>query len=136
MIVVHAFLVMHRLKEQGKAAERLSQWLFDEMFLDMDRALREMGVGDMGIGRRVRTMGKAFFGRVEAYDIAMSGPPGALEEALSRNLYRGETPPPEVLTRMAMYMRTQVQALKAQPLDALLVGTVTFGSAFEGKSDD
>ena len=131
MIVVHAFLVMHRLKDRGNKAKRISQWLFDEMFMDMDRALREMGVGDMGIGRKVRSMGKAFMGRVEAYDKALAGPPGALKEALGRNVYRGQSPNDEVLSLMASYLRTQIGLLNAQPLDALLAGEIAFGTPLQ-----
>lgn len=126
MIALHAFLVMYRLKDKGDAAKSLSQALFDEMFFDMDRALREMGVGDVGIGRRVRAMGKAFMGRVEVYDAALKGLPGDLEAALGRNVYRGAEVPQTVLARMAEYMRDQAQALAAQPLEALLAGDITF----------
>ncbi len=132
MIVVHAFLVMRRLRDGGAAGESLSQTLFDEMFSDMDRSLREMGVGDMGIGRRVRAMGKAFLGRVKAYEDAVDQGGEALEEALARNLYRAEPPSPEAVGIIAAYMRRETEALKAQPVEALMAGRLAFGPPPDG----
>jgi cytochrome b pre-mRNA-processing protein 3 len=133
MIVLHAFLVMRRLRAGGEPGEGLSQALFDEMFADMDRSLREMGVGDMGIGRRVRAMGEAFMGRVRAYDEALDPGGPSLEDALKRNLYRSSDPGEDVLGRMSAYVRTQDALLAAQPIDALMAGEVRFGVPFEGE---
>lgn len=129
MIVLHAFLVMRRLRDAGPDGETLSQALFDEMFADMDRSLREMGVGDMGIGRKVRAMGKAFMGRVKAYEEALEEGDAALEEALTRNLYRSAPPSAESLAAMASYVRRETAALKSFPVAALLAGEVSFGAA-------
>ena len=135
MIVLHAFLVMHRLKDQGTRAEEISQVLFDEMFLDMDRSLREMGVGDMGVGRRVRAMGKAFMGRIEAYDNALTEDGDALAEALSRNIYRSAEEVPEgAPKRLADYTRAQVAHLMQQPLELIVDGEVEFAAPFVGQT--
>ncbi|MEN3950368.1 ubiquinol-cytochrome C chaperone family protein [Iodidimonas sp. SYSU 1G8] len=129
MIVLHAFLVMRRLRDGGERGETLSQVLFDEMFSDMDRSLREMGVGDMGIGKRVRAMGKAFMGRVKAYDEGLDTGGDALEQALLRNLYRSAPPSDESLASMVAYARREAAHLGEQPLDRLMAGEVTFGPA-------
>ncbi|MEN3973583.1 ubiquinol-cytochrome C chaperone family protein [Emcibacter sp. SYSU 3D8] len=129
MIVVHAFLIMRRLRDGGPDGEALSQVLFDEMFADMDRSLREMGVGDMGIGRRVRAMGKAFMGRVKAYEEALEEGGAALEEALTRNVYRDAAPAPAALDHLAAYMRRENTALRSFPIAALMAGEVNFGPA-------
>jgi cytochrome b pre-mRNA-processing protein 3 len=65
MIALHAFLVLDRLKG---SAEAFRQELVDELFRDMDRSLREMGVGDISVGKKVRKMAEVFYGRVAAYD--------------------------------------------------------------------
>ena len=127
MIAIHMFLVMHRLKNLGSEVESFSQQLFDEMFADMDRGLREMGVGDMGVGRRVRAMGKAFMGRVEAYDEAAEDP-DLLKQALARNLYRGEDVDEASLASMAGYLAQEMDGLAAQDADAIMNGQVSFGS--------
>ena len=56
MLALHAFLVVHRLKRQGEPARRFSRHLFESMITDMDRSVREMGIGDMGVAPRVKAM--------------------------------------------------------------------------------
>src|ERR1700761_176269 len=68
LLVLHVFLLLHRLGAEGKATKSLNQGLFDLMFADMDRSLREMGVSDMSVGKRVKDMARAFYGRVDAYE--------------------------------------------------------------------
>lgn len=131
LIVLHAFLVLHRLKSAGgKDAKAVSQAVFDLMFADMDQNLREMGIGDMGIGKRVKQMTWAFYGRVTAYEEGLADAVGdTLAAALARNLYGSLAAPPEgeVLAAMAAYLRRQVAALAAQDDAALLDGRVGFG---------
>ncbi|MEE8145852.1 MAG: ubiquinol-cytochrome C chaperone family protein, partial [Kiloniellales bacterium] len=67
VLVLHVFLVMHRLKQDRGRTADLSQALFDILFQDMDESLRELGAGDMGIGRRIKAMAEGFYGRVAAY---------------------------------------------------------------------
>ncbi|MGC6516544.1 MAG: ubiquinol-cytochrome C chaperone family protein [Candidatus Puniceispirillaceae bacterium] len=87
-------LVMRRLTGHSEALADLSQGLFDAMFADMDLTLREMGVGDMGVGKRVKFMSEAYMGRLKAYDEALKQKDSeALEDALSRNLYRQKGSP-------------------------------------------
>jgi cytochrome b pre-mRNA-processing protein 3 len=88
MIALHAFLVIDRLSKGGDKARDLSQRLFDEMFADMDRSLREMGVGDLSVGKKVRTMAEVFYGRAKAYGepLSKNDIPG-LERALARNIF-------------------------------------------------
>ena len=118
MIALHAWLVMRRMKSEGETAARLSQALFDAFFGDMDRSLREMGAGDLGVGRRVKAMAKAFYGRVAAYDEALEDSEQALTEALHRNLFRGDASDAALLA---------LSALAACGLDDLLAGNLSFG---------
>jgi cytochrome b pre-mRNA-processing protein 3 len=129
LITLHAFLVVNRLKqirEESRAADDLSQALFDIMFADMDRSLREMGVGDLSVGKRVKAMARAFFGRVSAYESGLDAAGDALEQALARNLYRGNAVDPEALRVMADYVRKEFQALKSIPAPDLMAGRVAF----------
>jgi cytochrome b pre-mRNA-processing protein 3 len=66
MIALHMFLVLNRLKAEHEATAEFSQALFDAMFADLDRGLREMGATDMGVGKRVKEMAKGFYGRIAA----------------------------------------------------------------------
>jgi cytochrome b pre-mRNA-processing protein 3 len=128
LVVLHAFLVLRRLKAAGPEGAGLAQALFDRMFVDMDESLREIGVGDLGVGRRVKQMAQAFYGRAGAYEAALeAGVARTLEGALRRNLY-GTVPEEEglPLAAMAGYLRQAAAALAAQPASALLAGTVNF----------
>jgi cytochrome b pre-mRNA-processing protein 3 len=126
LLVAHAFLLMRRLGGIGGAragdAKALSQALFDLMFADMDQNLREIGVSDMVIGKKVKQMARAFYGRVEAYDSAFQREGEALAEAVARNLYRGTPPSAEAAASFATYLRRQAGHLAGQGDDDLLAG--------------
>jgi cytochrome b pre-mRNA-processing protein 3 len=98
MIVLHAYLILDRLTAAGPEGEATGQAVFDLMFADLDRSLREMGVGDLGVPKRIKLMLQAFYGRAKAY----SGED--LEAALMRNLYRSAPPSDEVLRQVAAYV--------------------------------
>ncbi len=87
LVALHAWLVLERLK--GDAL--LSQALIDTIFTGFDEALRELGAGDIGIGRRVKKLADAFYGRLQAYGAALDE--AGMEAALVRNLYRGGPAP-------------------------------------------
>ncbi|MGQ0662618.1 MAG: ubiquinol-cytochrome C chaperone family protein [Pseudomonadota bacterium] len=114
-IALHAFLVLHRLKAEGAARAALGQALFDTMFADMDRNLREMGAGDLGVGRRVKDMAAAFYGRVGAYDEGLAEGDETLAAALRRNLF-GTIPGPSAtaLRALCVYIRASVAELARQ----------------------
>jgi cytochrome b pre-mRNA-processing protein 3 len=125
-LALHAFLVLRRLKSDPSGTIGLSQALLDAFFADMDRSLREMGVTDLGVGRRVKAMAQALYGRIEAYERALEERgDAALQAALRRNLYGTVAMPrPADLAAMARYVRRQHQALAAQPLSELRAGRV------------
>ena len=87
-----------------------------------------LGVGDLGVGRRVKMMVRAFYGRIVAYDEGLAGEEGALADALQRNLFRGRDGDPAVLAALASYMRREIAAVDGQNLDDILAGRVAFGA--------
>ena len=87
MIVLHLFLVLDRLR--GEAGD-MKQKLTDVFFKDLDRTLREMGVGDLSVAKKIRPMAEAFAGRIKAYAVALEQGDEALIGALCRNVYAGE----------------------------------------------
>ena len=126
LIALHTFLVLHRLTRDGERTRGLGQALFDRLFADMDRSLREMGAGDMGVGKRIQHMAQGFYGRMAAYREALAAAGAALEGALRRNLY-GTVPDGTIsLAAMVRYVRDVVGSLAAQPASALEAGTVRF----------
>lgn len=110
LLMLHVFLLVRRLRRDGVDGARLAQALFERTFDDMDRTLREMGVGDLGVPRRVKAMAKAFYGRAAAYDAALdAADDSGLRTALGRNLFGGG-PAPESLCR---YVRRAEAGLAA-----------------------
>ena len=126
MIMIHAFLLLHRLKRDLPNTEEISQALFDIMFEDMDKSLREMGAGDVGIGRRIKEMAKAFYGRIAAYDEGLNRDDDSLEIALQRNVYRQSSVKNEQVSALGSYIRREAVNLSDQPTEALLGGRLSF----------
>jgi len=136
LIVLHAFVVMRglgRVEGAGREAARgVSQALFDLMFADMEQNLRELGVSDMAVGKRVKQMAQAFYGRVAAYDQGLAEGEDALIAALRRNLYGAADPQPadDVVAEMAAYLRQQDAALAGAGA-VLAEGRVSFAPLAE-----
>lgn len=124
MVTLHAYLVLRRLKRDHPATGALAQALFDRMFLDFDHALREAGVGDLGVGRRVKQMATGFYGRIAAYDAGMDG--DGPEDALRRNAYGTVAADDRSLARLGAYLREADRDLAGQATTGLLAGRVSF----------
>lgn len=87
LLVLLLHLVLRRLRQLGEPTKGVAQALFDTMMDDMDCVLRESGVSDTAVPKKVRAMAAAFYGRGLAYDDAWaSSDPSALEQALARNV--------------------------------------------------
>ncbi|WP_245636635.1 ubiquinol-cytochrome C chaperone family protein [Azospirillum thiophilum] len=128
MMALHLFLVMRRLKGQGGEAAALSRRLYETMVDDFEKSLMEMGAGDSGIARRVKTMARGMAGRIRAYDEALAETGDRrLEVALDNNLYGTVDPVPDgALAAMAAYVRASAAALDALALETLLRGEARF----------
>ncbi len=92
MITLHAFLLFDRLRgEKDEKTAEFAQEVFDEMFTDMDHNLREMGVSDVAVGKRVRKMAEVFYGRLAAYRKCLdAGDDACLKDAFRRNIFEGK----------------------------------------------
>lgn len=127
LVSLHVALLVARLRVAAAPGPALAQAVFDAMFSDMDITLREMGVGDLSVGKRVRVMWEAFHGRASAYEAALEEEADtSLVQALLRNVWRGavtDTRGAEILARL---VRAQAHALAEQPLVDLAAGRVTF----------
>jgi cytochrome b pre-mRNA-processing protein 3 len=133
LIALHAFLVLNRLKADRPRTEALAQRLFDTMFSDMDRGLREIGVGDLSVGKHVGRMAQSFFGRVVAYEHGLAEGGAVLGEGLRRNVYGTVAlPAAEHVAALADYVVSAAASLGDQPTERLLAGEVVFPAAPEG----
>ncbi|HEY0417948.1 MAG TPA: ubiquinol-cytochrome C chaperone family protein [Acetobacteraceae bacterium] len=126
LVGLHAFLIIRRLRALPPPGAELAQAVFDAMFNDMDLNLREMGVGDLAVGRRVRTMWEAFHGRAQAYQAALAERrPEAVAEVLARNIWP-DTRPGLAAGTLARIAMAQDAHLGGQELAALRRGDVAF----------
>ena len=121
LYVLHLVLVLHRLKGRGGEAAETSQATFDAFLRNLDEGLRDMGVGDLSVGKKMRRLGEAVYGRIRSYDKALSEPGGLapLEALVSRTVYRDQ-PPAGATARVARYIEGCVAAMAAQPMEAVL----------------
>jgi cytochrome b pre-mRNA-processing protein 3 len=128
MITLHAGLVMRRLRELGTSGEAIAQDLFDCVFAQVDDALREMSISDVGVAKRLKAMAEAFYGRNKVYDAALAaGDRDALAAALARNVYR-ETrrPPGPAAQALASRAVALAGALQRVPIEAFAEGRFKF----------
>jgi cytochrome b pre-mRNA-processing protein 3 len=125
LVGVHVFLVIDRLRAEVAPGPAVAQAVFDAMFADMDFNLREMGVGDMSVSKRMKEMWEAFHGRAEAYGAALAAEPAELSEALRRNVWRGAAPD-GAAEALADLVRRQKAALAAVPVEQFAKGELRF----------
>jgi cytochrome b pre-mRNA-processing protein 3 len=125
MVLLHLWLVLRRLRANTDAAG-LSQALLDHFCSDMDANLREMGVGDLSVPKRMLKFAEAFYGRTAAYDSALTAGGSELAQALARNiLLTPEAAPAEPL---AAYVQAAIRGLEAIDDKRLLAGELTFAA--------
>lgn len=127
MVGLYVFLVIHRLRDEGDDGKALGQAIFDAMFNDMDQSLREIGVGDMTVGKKIKAMWEAFHGRSANYAaplLAHDEP--ALAAAIARNVWRGDAEQEGPARTLAALATAQDQHLMAQPVRDLVAGRIDF----------
>lgn len=126
MLSLHMFLFQHRMHQETGASRDIAQILIDDFFEDVDHSLRELGIGDMGIPKRMKKLAKMYYGRTAAYADALDRDDrDALVAALSRNIRPDATSWPEAAD-LAGYVVGAVKALAAQDSETIRAGTVTF----------
>ena len=132
LCVLHLVLVLHRLKGQGAQAAEASQATFDAFLRNLDEGLRDMGVGDLSVGKKMRKLGEAVYGRIKGYDraLAESEPQGVLTVLLARTVYQ-EGPGVDAAP-LARYALASMAQLAAEPLDAVLEGRLDWPEALDG----
>ena len=88
MVAVHMVLFLRRAGQADGPLRAFTQEMVDTFFQDIDHSIREIGIGDTGVPKRMKKFAKMFYGRVESYSVALNaGDRVALSEALSRNVH-------------------------------------------------
>jgi cytochrome b pre-mRNA-processing protein 3 len=122
MVVIHLFLVLERLR--GEDAEAMAQGLVDAFVSDMDDSLRELGIGDVGVPRRVKRAAAGFYERSKDYRVALAAGGCALEVAVARHLAADASD--GRLGALADYIRAAAASLAAREAAGLTDGCLFF----------
>ncbi len=125
MVALHGFLAMDRL---GRAAEArsFSQDLFNLMFTDMDQNLREMGVGDLSVGKKVKGLAQYFYAMAAACREGLKGDGDSLGAALRHYAYQDTEPTAGALAALTAYMQASAAFLAEQDAAAIVTGKIFF----------
>ena len=128
MVTLHAGLVMRRLMRQPEAGTALAHDLADGVFRHFEVALREMGLGDIAVAKRLKRMAEAFYGRSKAYGEALDeAASDRLLAALARNVYGvADVALAPKAPRLAQFVRATAGALDRTPLEIFAAGDVEF----------
>ncbi|HWQ87420.1 ubiquinol-cytochrome C chaperone family protein [Brevundimonas sp.] len=121
LYTLHVLLLVMRLRDEGERGTQAGQDLFDTYVSALDHALRELGVGDISVGKKMRKLGEALYGRMTAYETPLrGGDAAALSAGLARNIYESD----EAATgaRLADYALASRARLAAQDFDAVVAG--------------
>ena len=126
MLSLHMFLFLHRLRGETGASAEIAQLLIDEFFLDVDHSLRELGISDVGVPKRMKKLAKMFYGRTESYKDALEREDyAALAAALFRNIRPEVKEWPEAAA-LADYVFAANRTLAAQPSEDICAGKLTY----------
>lgn len=126
MLSLHMFLFQHRLRGEPGAAAEIAQQLIDQFFLDVDHSLRELGISDVGVPKRMKKLAKMFYGRTESYKMALDQDDrAALAAALLRNVRPGVETWPEA-AELAAYVFDANRVLGEQSSADICVGKLIY----------
>ena len=140
LLTLHTGLVLRRLAALGGVADAIAQELVNRVFTHFDDTLREMGLSDIGVAKRLKAMGRAFYGRNAAYAAALDeGSATGLAVALARNVYGAAGPEAaRKAEALAGHVASLDAALAAIPIEAFAAGRFRFppGSIVPGERHD
>jgi cytochrome b pre-mRNA-processing protein 3 len=125
MVALHLFAVLHRLMHDPGDDAELARLISERFVDDMDGAFREMGVGDLSVPKRMRTLYGAFAGRISAYRRAIDGEHGDLAAAIARNVFP-DAPHDGDAAVLATYLKRAVLDIRAAEIAALRRGELPF----------
>lgn len=125
-IGLHLILFLRRTRAEAGAAGDLSRDILDEFFKDVDHSIRELGVGDQSVPKRIKKLARMFYGRMEHYWKALdAGDATVLGAAIARNI-SPEAPDSIDRAAIADYMIRAADLLDRTAASELLKGVVRF----------
>lgn len=126
MLSLVMILFFRRTRSSGTSGQEIAQEIVDTFFQDIDHSIRELGIGDVGVPKRMKKLAGMFYGRLESYSAALdAGDRAALAVALLRNIHPGATANMQDMTALASWMFDAEADLSAQPEDRISTGSAT-----------
>lgn len=126
MVCLHAYLVLTRLNRESEEGHRLAQKLHDLIFDDFDVALREAGLGDMGVGKRIKKLARNLHGRISVYDAGLAAGDSEMDAILRRNMYASVEPDKAEVAGMIAYIKAARQEIDACSGEDMFGGNPVF----------
>ena len=124
MVAIVMILFFRRTAKSPTSGQQLAQEIVDAFFQDIDHSIRELGIGDVGVPKRMKKFAGMFYGRLEAYSKAMeAGDATALAEALRRNIHPEKPEAPDMLA-MAHYMLETEQLIATIAEEQIATGSL------------
>lgn len=126
LLSIAMILYFRRTKKSQTSGQEIAQEIVDAFFQDLDHSMRELGIGDQGVPKRMKKFAGMFYGRLESYAGALDGEDvDALAAALARNIYPQSEATPADMRGLANWMMAASDALTAQSEDLIATGQVT-----------
>ena len=132
LVSLHMFIVLDRLSSGDETSDQLAQQLVDVMFVDMDDVARETGVGDMGVGPRIKKLARSFQSRLEYYKLTIDGdedgafPRGTLSDALIEVFFADDKAQMPKAEQLAAYVIEQQAKVAKLSLEQMVAATQLF----------
>jgi cytochrome b pre-mRNA-processing protein 3 len=120
LLTLHMFFILNSLKND----KQFGQQLFDAMFTDMDLSLREMGVSDLGVGRRIKALAQKFYHRIANYEEHINKP--TIKNILHDYFYINQNGDFTVeIKNISSYITNQLLNIQEQNIDKIISAEVT-----------
>lgn len=130
MLTLVLILYFRRTRSSARSGQEIAQEIIDAFFEDVDHSIRELGVGDVGVPKRMKKLAGMFYGRLESYSAALEiRDAAALALALERNIFPETPVVPDRMVGLAAYALQVEQALAQAPEDVIETGNLGFPQA-------
>ncbi len=132
MLSIVMILFFRRTAKSSTSGQELAQEIVDVFFQDLDHSIRELGIGDQGVPKRMKKLAGMFYGRLEAYARALdAGDVDELAKSLARNIYPESQSAPD-MERLAAWMVEAERHLAATPEDDITRGSAVIPAPVNG----
>ncbi|APG84053.1 ubiquinol-cytochrome C chaperone family protein [Sinorhizobium americanum] len=122
MLSAILILYFRRTRASARTGQEIAQEIVDAFFEDVDHSIRELGVGDAGVPKKMKKFAGMFYGRLESYATALDGGDRqALADALRRNFHPQQDDAP-AMTGLARYLMSVEAALAKVPEEQVETG--------------